>query len=501
MKKIYIPLFWKFTIAIISVVALFGGMNVFLIWKNVYGSLEQELEKRGSYIASSLAAQSVTPILYDDYVNLQKLVDDINKNDTNIVYAFVLNHENLVVAHTFPEFTPVELIKANSLQDGKNMNSVLIAPKNAKEKFIKDIAYPILDGSIGTVRIGIEEEGINSAVLDIIKTLLIMVAVFLSAGIIGALFFSYILTGRIKLISDISEKIDLNSLNSVYQNKINNNKKTFKKWKYSIHTDDELDLLVDKFNGMLERLKNTYEKLRSAQSSLIQSEKLASIGTLAAGIAHEMNNPVSGIRNCIRRISKDPENLHQNRKYLNLIMEASERIEHVIHNLLNYSRQQEMKFEKVNLATVIENSLLLVRHKLENSKISIKKKYDFIPDIEASPIHIEQVIVNLLLNSIDAINESVSNNINKTSEISIEINKPVDSYLQIIVNDTGKGMEKEEIKKIFDPFYTSKSTGKGTGLGLSVSYNIIELHNGTIIAESDYGKGTKFIISLPIRQT
>ncbi|TSA16317.1 MAG: hypothetical protein D4R72_07150 [Nitrosopumilales archaeon] len=293
--------------------------------------------------------------------------------------------------------------------------------------------------------------------------------------------------------------LEFDSLKSNIRIKIR--EKFLNNWKMLFRAEDEIDLLVNKFNAMIERLEKTYDELRLTQISLVQSEKLASIGTLAAGIAHEMNNPLSGLQNCIKRISKNPENLLQNKKYLNLMMEASDRIERVIQNLMNYSRHQELKFEKVNIITIIENSLLLVSHKLEKSKITVERDYTTsIKEIEVSPIHIEQVIINIILNSVDAINDLEKINENALAKIYFKIRKSEESKINIEIEDTGKGMHQEELKKIFDPFYTSKDTGKGTGLGLSVSYNIIDLHKGTISVESTPDIGTKFIISLPIKQ-
>lgn len=500
MKKISLPLFWKFTIAIVAIVTLFGSINALLIWQNVTRSLEEELEKRGIFIAKSLASQSVEPLVYDDYVMLQKMLDDLKNRDDNVVYAFILNGDNEVVAHTFRTSVPEELIWANPLREIKTGNSVIIAPKDSSERTISDIAEPILDGKIGVVRIGIEERTIKQSVNKTITTLLTMVGVFLFVGIAGAFVFSYVITKPIKIISNAAEKIDLDSLATKTGDRIIARDKLLNTWKYLFRAEDELDLLTEKFNGMIERLEKTYGELRSTQISLIHSEKLASMGTIAAGIAHEINNPISGLQSCIRRISKNPENIIQNTRYLGLMKEAADRIEHVVKGLLNYSRKHDPVFVSANINNIIENSLMLVRHRIQKEKVTVLKNISpVLPEIYVSPNHLEQILINLLLNSIDAINERRS--INPSAPAKIDLSAEADKSNMILsIADTGIGIEQENMAKLFDPFFTTKKNGSGTGLGLSVCHNIISQYKGEIVVESEYGSGSKFTLFFPIRQ-
>jgi two-component system NtrC family sensor kinase len=495
MKKISLPLFWKFTIALVLIVVTFGSINALLIWKSVSSSLETELDKRARFIAKSIASQAVTPLLYDDYVTLQKLLDDIQEADSTISYAFILSGKGKVIAHTFEDNVPSPLIKANPASSTGEVNTVLINPKNFDGNLIRDLAVPILDKSIGVIRIGLEEEGIQEDVNRTINTLLGMVFFFLVIGILGALGFAYIITNPIKMISGAADKIDLNALQKGEKIRIKTREKILDKWKIFFRAEDEIDLLLQKFNDMIERLEKTYEELQKTQASLLQSEKLASIGTLVAGFAHEVNNPIAGLQSCIRRISENPENIEQTKKYVKLMNDAANRVENIITNLLNFARKQELNFETVDISLVIENALLLAGYQLEQSRIVIENNIDRRYLVRGSQNHLGQVLLNIMLNSIDAINQKVSLNPDSPRRISFtsSTNK---NYVTLNIEDSGIGIETDKIDKIFDPFFTTKKVGEGTGLGLSISYNIIKEHNGEIRVESIPGEGTTFIISL-----
>jgi two-component system NtrC family sensor kinase len=324
---------------------------------------------------------------------------------------------------------------------------------------------------------------------------------FLLIGILGAFFFSFIITMPIKILSKTAENLNLNSLNSLEVNKYSAIKSSLLvKWKNVIYVQDEIDMLIVKFDEMIFRLKNTYKELQSVQASLIQSEKIASLGTLSAGLAHEINNPIAGIKNCLRRMSESPDKIAQNIVYIEMMMEAVNRIEKVVLGLLNYSRKQELIFETIDLYNIIENVLLLASFQLEKSRIAITKKIPNKPIlIKGSANHLEQIVLNLILNSVDAIDEKKMIDPEFIGEIQFLIhqkNKMID--LEIV--DNGIGVPENKLNVIFDPFYTEKKIRQGTGLGLAVAKNIIEQHNGKIIARSQKNNGLNIIVSIPCIQ-
>lgn len=490
-KTIRIPIFWKFAISSIIIVAIFGSINIYMLWSSVYTSFEKEIDKRCKVLAKIVSDKALSPMVYGDNISLYNILDEIKQSDLSISYIFILNNNNRLVAQTYDIKLPESLLNANDIKSG-SYNINVIETKNFKYPVIRDIAYPILNGEVGIVRLGIVEEHIQQEMVAATGKFLIMIVVFLVFGLIGALFFSYVITSPIKKISLKAQIIDLNYIESEGYNLEIPEKKRF----FNIEINDELDVLVTKFSEMLSRLKTSYHELTETQSALVQAERLASMGTLSAGVAHEINNPISGIKNCINRIIKDPQNTEQNLKYIELIKEATERIENVVQHLLKFSRKQDIVFEKVNLDLVIESALSLTSHKLQSNLVNIKVEKGDNYFVRGSANHLEQVFVNLIINSLDAIVERQETEPELVGEIEIKI-KCISDITSVHFRDNGKGIPDEIQRKIFDPFFTSKAVGKGTGLGLSVSFFLIKKHKGKIKFNSSEGSGTEFIIELP----
>lgn len=496
-NKLFVPLFWKFTIAITTIVTIFGSINLYFINFAVYDLFEKEINRHGITITKSVAERSVDDILYDDLSSLNKLVADKKRIDSNIAYIFIVDENNHILAHSFNDIVPLSLLSLKTNKDKETIQRVV--DKRSAKNSIRDFSIPILQGNLGKVRVGIFEESFNTSINKINNFFLLMVLLFLALGVFSAFIFSYIITLPIKKISKLADNLDLNStqLNleifkteNFIQNLLQNK-----------NIEDEIDVLTVKFNEMVFRLKNTYADLNEAQISLIQSEKMASLGTLSAGLAHEINNPIAGIKNCIRRISEAPENVKQNVVYFEMMEEAVLKIEKVVGGLLNFTRKPKLEYTKVQLKDIIDNVLLLSAFQLEKSRITLIKKYtESIPLILVSSNQIEQVILNLLLNSIDAINEKKEKNPDFNGEIYFDLHKN-EEYVEFEISDNGIGIAEDQLQAVFDPFFTLKKIRQGTGLGLTVCYNIIEQHQGKIVAKLNSKEGMKFIISLPINET
>ncbi len=282
----------------------------------------------------------------------------------------------------------------------------------------------------------------------------------------------------------------------------------------------------------LAELSSAHEEIKNTQNQLVQSEKLASIGHLAAGVAHEINNPVGFINNNMAIleqyiadyakvlkitdqlkksvveenlveaksiveginklkeeinldyiISDTPKLLEHNRKGI-------ERIQKIVMDLRAFSREDRNEMEHVKIEEVIEGILTIVDSEIKY-KARLEKDYGDTPFIECSPPRLGQVFLNLIVNALHAIEGS--------GTITIKTYKR-DEFVCVDVSDTGEGIEEKNLNKIFDPFFTTKPVGKGTGLGLSVSYEIIKKHGGDIKVQSKIGSGTTFTVILPLKQ-
>ena len=256
----------------------------------------------------------------------------------------------------------------------------------------------------------------------------------------------------------------------------------------------------------LAELEKSNRELKETHNQLIQSAKLVSIGELASGVAHELNQPLMVIRMTVqftrRRLNKGDVPLSEADSQLELVEKNTKRMMNIIEHLRLFSRQSTRDFERVDVNRVIEESLLMIGEQLRVRGIGVKRKLiSDLPMVSGNSNHLEQVILNLLTNARDAIGEARSEGYPKR-EMTIEINTDLSvaqpGFVEILIRDSGKGISSHVDRKIFDPFFTTKEVGKGTGLGLSISYGIIKDHSGEIEVAETGPSGTTFRIRLPV---
>jgi len=279
-----------------------------------------------------------------------------------------------------------------------------------------------------------------------------------------------------------------------------------------ISSEDELGKLAIAFNQMTKDLKKSVEKieeysrtleqqveertrkLKEAQANLIQTAKMASIGTLAGGVAHEINNPLGAILTNAQMLCLETKDDSQ-RESLRLIEEAARRCRDIVQTLLKYSRKPGFdEFVSVNLNEVIIDTCHLIESQLEKEQIRIVIEHGEIPNIKGNANELSQVLTNMLINSKNAIKK-----IKDSGIITIKTYRENDFAIMQVI-DNGCGIPKENINKIFDPFFTTMEVGKGTGLGLYISQKILEKHNGSVEVSSKPLEGSTFTIKIPMER-
>lgn len=496
--KLKVPLFWKFTVGMILVVVLFGSINVILVHRIIFSSLEDELEHRGVFMSKIISQQAINHILYDDMVSLNVLIDEVKLADEAIEYILICDKDCNILAHTFDQLVPVQLVDLHKRTDPNDILTEYVRFKG-QEQIIRDISIPLFEGSIGFLRLGITEENIATTLNKATETLLAMIVFLIGISLIGTFIFSYLVTSPVKGISNIAHNLDLQSLREKNVRFASRYPTKAGKLMNSL-PGDEIDILVSKFNEMVSRLQQAYEELEVAQKKLVQSEKLASIGTLAAGVAHEVNNPLAGIMNCIARMKKNPENREESEKYLVLMEEATQKVEGVIKNLLNFARSPDATRTATGIEPIVENALALASHRLKRNQTQVTfDNHAELIFFSANKNQLEQVFLNLLINSADSIEEMRETNPDYPGRI-VVCARPLGEGKRLLVEitDNGKGIPDDIMNKVFDPFFTTKPVGKGTGLGLSVSLNIIQEHGGEMEILSQPGIGTTVRIVLPV---
>jgi signal transduction histidine kinase len=243
------------------------------------------------------------------------------------------------------------------------------------------------------------------------------------------------------------------------------------------------------------RPRLTMEKrLQETHLQLVSSEKMASLGKLAAGIAHEINNPLGGILIYSSLMMEDLSDDDPRRGDLARIVQEAGRCKEIVKSLLEFARQSEPKMEPTDINRAINDGLFFLVNQALFHNIRIVKKFDsFLPFVQANAGQLKQVFMNIIVNAAEAMHG------NGTLAIATS-RAPDRKAVSVEFTDTGEGIPSENLTRIFDPFFTTKEVGKGTGLGLATSYGIIEDHGGKIGVKSQVGQGTTFMIELPVNQ-
>ncbi len=250
--------------------------------------------------------------------------------------------------------------------------------------------------------------------------------------------------------------------------------------------EDEIGMLARKFQELCSRLHDSRAALDQARQRIFQSEKLAAMGRLAAGVAHEINNPLGGMLNCVKAMREHPEDTDMIRRYLPLLDKGLQRIGSIVRQLLRFGRQQPLSFRMVDVDELVREcfSFLELAGKNVDLVLDLGLERPVVVDSDA----LQQVVVNLGLNAIQAMPNGGT--LTVSSRLQGE-------RLVLRFQDTGVGIGADELSRIFDPFYTTKGVGEGTGLGLSVSYSLVERLGGRISVESREGEGSCFTVELP----
>ena len=495
-----------------------------------------ELEKRGQALVANLAYNAEYGVILESTMELDNLIKGVARAN-DIIYVKVLASDGRVLAETGSEAYANAKISDNSSDKtettGKYGKTDYIAANGSK---FMELSYPVetvrqsvsrenlgsvYDYSggedsyvrevIGEVRVGLTYSNLSREVTKSQTASTLLTFIVVLSAIILMTAFVRIITRPIESLVEVTDQISKGDLTKTMD----------------INRNDEIGLLATSFNRMIESLKKSQDEieeynrnleekiiertreLEEAQTQLIQSEKMVAIGQLAAGVAHELNNPLGGIlgyaqftlekiqNKCSDNISdKDIESY---KRYLRDIEAQSRRCKAIVQNLLKFSRtSQTVEFDDVDINAVVEDTLTFVEHQLMMNQITLVKNLDpGLPKIKGHPSQLQQVFTNIIINAMHASNPGTEIVLNT------RFAPPLGEFpgaVEIAVVDTGKGIREEHLKKIFEPFFTTKEVGKGTGLGLSVSYGIIKEHGGEIRVKSKLGEGTTFTVIIPVEK-
>jgi len=469
----------KFTLYLsILIVVMMSGLSYWTILREK-ALMEKAIIREGKALAESFAISCTNTMLYEEIGLVEEgglldnyITDLMQRKDLPIIYAMILDPKGKVIAHNILREV------GNVYQDnvtGKGLSSwdtLLQYPSSA----ILDISTPLAISTRrwGTLRIGISTENLKKEISERIMKFSLYTTGFILLAIAMIAFLFGFITNPIKSLSKQMDATtltdDLPPLPSVRQ--------------------DEIGILQKSFYRMLKRIKEDERERVRTQRNLLLTEKMAAIGKLTAGVAHEINNPLGGALNCIYHFRKGSLPSERQGEYLQLMEDGIKRIQKTVTNLLEYARTPKLERTATDLNTIVDNSLSLLDYQIRKNQIHVVREIsDKLPLIEVDRNQMSQVLVNVFLNSIQAMGER------GTLKIGIGTSN---ERLILTIADTGKGIPGDVLPKVFDPFFTTKGEGRGTGLGLWITQGIVERHGGTIQITSQEGVGTTVEVQLPL---
>lgn len=427
---------------------------------------------------------------------LEDILTDLKKQTLadNII---LVNPRGEVIGSTFivePEGLAnlIELARALKAGDETRPQKILLNQRNYEVAYSALIIRSQQIGWIGVIK------NTDYMISDAAQSRNLLAWVF-TAGTLGVIIIGYLLAQNIARpilkLRDMSQAVaagDLDqSIGLKRADEIGDLAQSFDKMTHDLRDrTEEANRLYAESLQRNQELKEINEKLEATQLQLIQSEKLASIGQLTAGIVHDVKNPFAVIMGMSEVLADDESVDEATRHGLKVIRESAVKGNTIVSDLLKFARQSKPEMRYMDLRETVQTSMRLTAY--------LTRKYNTVSDLPDSPLmvtydaqQVEQVLINMIHNAIQAMPDGGG------LQISL---KQVDQAAHIGIQDTGSGISPEHLKRIFDPFFTTKKEGEGTGLGLSVSYGIIANHRGKIEVESELGKGTKFTIILPITQ-
>lgn len=499
-------------------------------------SYRRELETSGETMIRLLANNAESGVIFESTFELDEILNQLSQFEA-VKYAYIQNKAGDILSEVgvpigdYAIIGDIEHELNNDLcndhyvqdKEGKQYISLYMPILTLKQQLglenlgITDNTDKNLNSNTKTEQVGsitllLTLEQVNKAIEKARFAAILVSMIVLVFTIIMLAFFIKVITNPIKQLVDITDQVSHGDLSK----------------KITLGQEDEIGHLAKTFNKMIDSLKQSRDEieeynrnleqkiiertleLEEIQQHLAQSEKLSAIGQLAAGVAHELNNPLGGILGyaqfTLEKLQKNinegdaPKNATKYVKYLQDIEIQARRCKTIVQNLLRFSRtSRTTDFNDININQVVEDTLTFMEHQLHMNQIDLEIKLDEgLPLIQGNASQLQQVLTNLVINAMHASPEE--SRIKVLSKYSPPLGE-FSGAVEIAIIDEGSGIAKEHVKKIFEPFFTTKQVGKGTGLGLSVSYGIIKDHGGEIRVESTPGEGSIFIIVLPIQKS
>lgn len=520
----------KLIISIGFITVIIFGIFSYIFITHQDNQLIAEVSRGGGIFSDTVARSTRYNMLMTDREGVHRMIEDIGKqpgveqvrvfnkkgkimfssNKTETIQYVDKNAEACYICHVGQTQNPRQHIsfseRTHIIQGNDHRTLAVITPiYNEPDCYNASChAHSREQGVLGVldIRMSLKDTD-NKLKRNRVILIILTLAAILCLSSISVLFIYKLVVKRLKQLIHAAKKVDMDNLDVFLP----------------VKSKDEIGFIALFFNGIIhdlkvanneiqawnigleKKLKEHIEKLNKTREQLIQSEKMVSMGVLASSVAHEINNPLQGIFTYIKLMQKiisgkdekiDQKKLANFNNYLQLMGNEIERCGDMVKNLLVFSKQSKLEIREANTNDIIKDCLKLLKNKIkiQNIEIDMKLQEDIL-NTYCDVKQIEQTLIALIINSIEALPGG--------GKITISTRSVNNQQVEISIADTGEGISKENLKHIFDPFFSTKEEAKSTGLGLFVAYGIIREHKGTIEVKSVVGKGTVFHIRLPVR--
>ena len=466
----------------VLLVALSSASLGWWAWKNERNLLYESLEGEGKQMVTSLASPIINALLYEEMGVigegglLDNFIEEIMSNTgLPVVHAYVTDEDGKVLTHNnYSEYgkTYTDPLTRAAIAERRYLSTLI--PGKKSQPAILDMAMPLhIHGKIwGTLRVGVSTAPLQAKLVALAQRIVGAALVFFLFGAVLSYLIGRNMARPLQRLSAVMSAVSTANLEV----------------ELPPRRPDEIGLLQDSFGEMLERLRRSESERERAVAQLVQSEKLASIGKIVAGVAHEVNNPLFTINTCIHNLEQDSATPNRN---LDFIKQGTQRIERIVRQLSDFSRTGSLELQPMQSDRFFSESAEFGRMALKRYQVRFTAYDRCDPSalLNLDKGKIQQVILNLLINAADASPGG--------GEVSLTAAYETGVYL-ISVRDRGAGIPEELRPHIFDIFYTTKPAGSGTGIGLAICKSIIEMHGGELSYQSCPGD-TTFTARIPLR--
>jgi two-component system NtrC family sensor kinase len=461
-------------LAVLAAVGVVVMHSVHLLIGNrvAAAALTSQQEALGRDLARLVARQAAEPILVNDLVTLQELAQDAERGGQGrITYCLVLRGGQ-VLASSFGGATPPGLLAARPAGDREPM------VVRSGERRILDLVEPILGGQLGEVRLGLDMAVLGATRRELAVRLGLLALAVTLAGVAAAFLLGRSIARPVNEMLAAADRFDPAEGGPGPGPIVRPS------------GSDEIAALADRFNQMMRRLEAAHAEQERARQQAVETERLAALGSLVAGVAHEVNNPLAGLKNCLRRLERGELPEAKRVEYLGLMEEGLDRIEAVVRQLLDFGRPHPTVLEAVAAGALAREAVRLIEPILHPRGVTctVEDGVEAGGTIRADRRKAGQGLVNLLLNAAYVTPDG--------GRILVRLARR-DGLLGVSVEDQGPGIPEEVRDRILDPFFSTKPEGEGTGLGLSVTRTIVDAHGGELTFEFPVGGGTVATIWLP----